>query len=92
MTGRGGERPRRPDRYALLEMRALVERIIQLRDAGGRQRYFADDDHRWLIHRLWIGVGNEAVAYACKRRSRFNGPPDPVADAGIFLVDCGMVA
>ena len=64
MSARAGERPRRPDRYALLEMRALVERIALLRDDGGRQRYFAEEDHRWLIHRLWIAVGNEAVAYA----------------------------
>lgn len=64
MTSRAGDRPRRPDRYALLEMRALVERIVHLRDDGGRDRYFSDEEHRWLIHRLWIAVGNEAMAYA----------------------------
>jgi uncharacterized protein with HEPN domain len=56
--------PRRPDRIALLEMRALLVQIIDLRDDGGRERYFSDDRHRWVVHRLWIAVGNEAVAYA----------------------------
>lgn len=45
-------------------MRALVDRVVEVRDDGGRERYFADDEHRWVLHRLWIAVGNEAVAYA----------------------------
>jgi hypothetical protein len=56
--------PRRSDRIALLEMRALLHRIIDVRDDGGRERYFSDDRHRWVVHRLWIAVGNDAVAYA----------------------------
>lgn len=54
----------RPDRYALLEMRGLLGRIVDVRDDGSRDHYFADDRHRWVLHRLWIAVGNEAVAYA----------------------------
>jgi uncharacterized protein with HEPN domain len=45
-------------------MRALLLQIIALREDGGRQRYFSDDHHRWILHRLWIAVGNEAAAYA----------------------------
>ena len=56
--------PRGPDRIALLEMRVLLVRIIDVREDGGRERYFSDDRHRWVVHRLWIAVGNEAVAYA----------------------------
>jgi uncharacterized protein with HEPN domain len=56
--------PRRPARIALLEMRALLHRIVELREDGGREHYFSDDRHRWVVHRLWIAVGNEAVAYA----------------------------
>lgn len=63
MSARGDE-PRRPDRYALLEMRALLEQIVERREDGGRERYDTDADRRWTIHRLWIAVGNEAVAYA----------------------------
>lgn len=56
--------PTRPDRYALLEMRALLDRIVAVSDDGGRDRYVVDERHRWVLHRLWIAVGNEAVAYA----------------------------
>ncbi|MFC5999795.1 hypothetical protein ACFP6A_13830 [Quadrisphaera sp. GCM10027208] len=45
-------------------MRELLGSIIDVRDDGGRDRYFADDRHRWVLHRLWIAVGNEAVAYS----------------------------
>jgi uncharacterized protein with HEPN domain len=45
-------------------MRALLSQLIDLRENGGRERYFADDHHRWIMHRLWIAVGNEAVTYA----------------------------
>ena len=45
-------------------MRALLGRIVAIRDDGGRDGYFADDQRRWVIHRLWIAVGNEAAAYA----------------------------
>jgi uncharacterized protein with HEPN domain len=44
-------------------MRALLGQIIDVREDGSRERYFSDDRHRWVLHRLWIAVGNEAVAY-----------------------------
>lgn len=44
-------------------MGVLLERIVEVRDDGGRDRYFADARHRWVVHRLWIAVGNEVVAY-----------------------------
>lgn len=55
--------PIRPDRRALLELDALLEQIIQLRDAGDRDRYDRDNHYRWVLHRLWIAVGNEARNY-----------------------------
>ncbi|MFL6239065.1 MAG: HepT-like ribonuclease domain-containing protein [Actinomycetes bacterium] len=55
---------RRPDRHALLELDALLARIHQLAGTGDRARYDQDDEYRWVIHRLWIAVGNEAEAYA----------------------------
>lgn len=45
-------------------MRALLERLIGLRGEGDRARFDADERFRWLLHRLWIAIGNEAVAYA----------------------------
>lgn len=56
--------PVRPDRHALLELDALLTRLIQFRDSGDRARYDGDDQYRWAIHRLWIAIGNEALAYA----------------------------
>jgi uncharacterized protein with HEPN domain len=55
--------PVRPDRHALLETAALLERAEQLAVAGGRSRYDSDDIYRWALHRLWIAIGNEALAY-----------------------------
>lgn len=56
--------PRRPDRLALLELDALLTHVTRLRDAGDRNRYDTDLDYRWALHRVWIAVGNEALAYA----------------------------
>lgn len=56
--------PTRPDRQALLELDALLDHVVGLRDAGDRSRYDADDHYRWVIHRLWIAIGNEALAFA----------------------------
>ena len=56
--------PVRPDRQALLELDALLGHIIRLRDAGNRLRYDDDDDYRWVLHRVWIAIGNEALALA----------------------------
>ena len=40
-----------------------MEQIARRRDEGNRTRYDVDDDYRWVLHRLWIAVGNEAHAY-----------------------------
>lgn len=53
----------RPERHILLEFDALLERVQQLAAAGDRARYYGDDYYRWVIHRLWIAIGNEADAY-----------------------------
>lgn len=54
----------RADRHALLELDALLARIETMAADGDRQRFEVDDDFRWVLHRLWIAVGNEALAYA----------------------------
>ncbi|ORV96919.1 hypothetical protein AWC14_15480 [Mycobacterium kyorinense] len=54
----------RPDLHALLELDALLTEIISLRDTGDPARYAAEAHYRWVLHRLWIAVGNEALAYA----------------------------
>lgn len=54
----------RPDRHALLELDGLLEVLGSLRDEADELRFEADDRYRWLLHRLWIAVGNEAHAYA----------------------------
>ncbi|HYZ53602.1 MAG TPA: hypothetical protein VE733_08900 [Streptosporangiaceae bacterium] len=54
----------RPDRHVLLELDALLAQIEALLAEGGRERFDADDRYRWVLHRLWIAVGNEALAYA----------------------------
>jgi uncharacterized protein with HEPN domain len=53
----------RPDRHALLELDALLGEVIALRDEGDGDRFDRDRRYRWLLHRLWIAVGNEALAY-----------------------------
>jgi uncharacterized protein with HEPN domain len=53
----------RPDRHALLEFQALLEQIDILRSEGNADRFTADDRYRWVLHRLWIAAGNEALAY-----------------------------
>jgi uncharacterized protein with HEPN domain len=53
----------RPDRHALVEYQALLGQIAALRDEGDADRFAADDRYRWILHRLWIAVGNEALAY-----------------------------
>ena len=55
---------RRPDRHALLELAALLGQIADLRDEGDAARFHADTRYRWVLHRLWIAAGNEALAYA----------------------------
>jgi hypothetical protein len=53
----------RPDRHALLELDALLDQITLLRDEGDAARFDKDDRYRWVLHRLWIAAGNEALAY-----------------------------
>ncbi|HYZ52898.1 MAG TPA: hypothetical protein VE733_05220 [Streptosporangiaceae bacterium] len=53
----------RPDRHALLELDALLGEIAALRDEGDAARFDLDTRYRWVLHRLWIAVGNEALAY-----------------------------
>ena len=54
----------RPDRHVLLELIALLDELIRLREGGDRARFDSDREYRWLLHRVWIAVGNEAHAYA----------------------------
>lgn len=53
----------RPDRHALLELDALLEELAALRDDGDAARFDQDSRYRWVLHRLWIAVGNETLAY-----------------------------
>jgi hypothetical protein len=53
----------RPDRHALLELDALLGQIAELRDEGDADRFDKDSRYRWILHRLWIAAGNEALAY-----------------------------
>ena len=53
----------RPDRHALLELQALLAQIAVLRSEGDADRFTADARYRWILHRLWIAAGNEALAY-----------------------------
>jgi len=53
----------RPDRHALLELDALRHQIGSLRDEGDADRFDKDSRYRWVLHRLWIAAGNEALAY-----------------------------
>lgn len=74
--------PARPDRQSLLELDALLAYVIRLRDADDRARYDADDEYRWVIHRLWIAIGNEALAFA--EASGLN-PRSAEPWAGVYL-------
>jgi hypothetical protein len=53
----------RPDRHALLELQALLVQLATLRGEGDAERFTGDDRYRWVLHRLWIAAGNEALAY-----------------------------
>ena len=53
----------RPDRHALLELDALLSEVAMLRDEGDAARFDREARYRWVLHRLWIAVGNEALAY-----------------------------
>ena len=53
----------RPDRHALLQLEALLGEIAALGDEGDAARFDRDSRYRWVLHRLWIAVGHEALAY-----------------------------
>ena len=53
----------RPGRHALLELDALLAQTGALLAGGDRARFDAGDHYRWVLHHLWIAVGNEALAY-----------------------------
>jgi len=68
----------RRDRHILLELDALLGWIEQLAASGDRRRYDEDEQYRWVIHRLWIAVGNEADAYAALLGDRAADPWGPL--------------
>lgn len=45
----------------MLELDALLGKIQELAEECDRNRYFSDERYRWVIHRLWIAVGNETT-------------------------------
>ena len=64
----------RSDRHALLELDGILARIETLAADSDRHKFETDDQLRWVLHRLWIAAGNEALAY-----TRLTGL-DPHAD------------
>jgi hypothetical protein len=48
----------------LLELDALLEEIASLRSEGDATRFASDSRYRWVLHRLWIAAGNEALAHS----------------------------
>jgi len=60
---------RRPALHALLELQALLGQLAMLRREGDAARFAAEPRYRWLLHRLWIAAGNEALAYTRPRAS-----------------------
>ena len=53
----------RLDGHAPLELQALLTQIAALHSEGDAARFASDERYRWLLHRLWIADGNEALAY-----------------------------
>jgi hypothetical protein len=53
----------RPDRHALLELDALLREIASGRGEGDATHFASDSRYRWVLHRLWIAAGNEALAH-----------------------------
>ena len=52
----------RPDPHALPEPEASPGTTEVLRDEGDAARFDRESRYRWVLHRLWIAVGNEALA------------------------------
>jgi hypothetical protein len=65
----------RPERHALLEMDGLIKHVQCVVAEGHRQKFDDEERFRWLLHRLWIAVGNEAHAFA--RHAGLNIRTDP---------------
>jgi uncharacterized protein with HEPN domain len=63
----------RPDRHALLELRELLREIADLRAQATGDRFEANTYVRWVLHRLWIAAGNEALAYTTALGKRVRG-------------------
>jgi hypothetical protein len=53
----------RPDGHALLELQGLLTEIAALHSEGDADRFAAEARYRWVLQRLWIAAGNEALAY-----------------------------
>ena len=47
-----------------------------LRDEGDAARFDREARYRWVLHRLWIAVGNEALAYTAGHRPAGTRRPD----------------
>lgn len=58
---------RAAEQRSLLEIEALLAEIRVLRNDGDAERFATDYHYRWVLHRLWIAVGNEALAYTGAR-------------------------
>jgi hypothetical protein len=52
----------RPGRHALLELRPLPGAFAAPRETGDAARFDQDFRYRQVLHRLWIAIGNEALA------------------------------
>lgn len=54
---------RQAQRRALLELDGILARIETIAADTDRATFDRSDTMRWVLHRLWIAVGNEALAY-----------------------------
>jgi len=49
-----------------------------VRNEGDAARFDGESRYRWVLHRLWIAVGNEALAYTAATRQPVRADPDLV--------------
>lgn len=47
----------------LLEFDALLAQVEAVAEEGDGERFDSDARFRWVLQRLWIAVGNEALTY-----------------------------
>lgn len=79
----------RPDRHALLELDALLGELATLRDDGDAAGFDQDSRYRWVLHRLWIAVGNEVLAYTAATGQLLMSLDSPVSgNAGQVAEGC----